>query len=58
MSLVEPSYRQATLLNCVPLDGSEPDAKVETLSTEHISTCALEAYQGVIDRTAGHFWCL
>ena len=26
--------RSATLLNCVPLDGSELDAKVETLSME------------------------
>jgi hypothetical protein len=34
VSVVEPSYSVATLLNCVPLDGSEPDAKMETRSSE------------------------
>jgi hypothetical protein len=42
----------------VPLNGSEPDAKVETLSTEHMLHVCLEAYQGATNRTAAHPWCL
>ena len=44
--------RQTTLLNCVPLSGSEPDAKVETLSTKHMLHVCLEVSQGAIDQTA------
>lgn len=43
--------RSATLLSCVPLDGSEPDAKVETLSLERTLHVCLDADQGAITRT-------
>src|SRR5258707_1137747 len=35
--------RSATMLNCVPLDCSEPDAKVETPSMEHTLQVCLRA---------------
>ena len=44
--------RSATPLSCVPLDGSEPDAKVETLSMERTLHMGLETDQGAITGTA------
>jgi len=42
----------------VPLDGSEPDAKVETLSMERTLHVCFEADQGAINRTAALPSCL
>jgi hypothetical protein len=46
VSLVEPSYSASHSVNYVPLDGFEPDAKVETLSSERVLHVCLEADQG------------
>jgi hypothetical protein len=46
---MEPApLRSATLLSYVPLTGSEPDAKVETLSMGRTLHVCLEADQGRI----------
>ena len=50
--------RSATLLSCVPLDGSELDAKGETLSLERPLQVCIEADQGAINRTVALASCL